>query len=65
MQKAERDASVCRYEFIKLYHNKKFRLEEEAVLSEYKEDSERAFRRSVERFRTTKWHNEMSVSMRK
>ena len=64
-QKAEKEASICRYEFIKLYHNKKFRLEEEAFLSDLKIDNERAFRQSVERFRDTKWNNEMSVSLRK
>lgn len=28
LNRAYRDASICRYEFIKLYNNKKFKLEE-------------------------------------
>jgi hypothetical protein len=65
LERTEREAAVSRYDFMRLYNNKKFRLDEQALLSAHRTDHEFTFRLSLERTKRQRVLNEFSLRARK
>lgn len=51
LERAERDAAVSRFHFMRLYNAKKFKLDEETLLSSHRADNEFALNLSMQRTR--------------
>lgn len=49
LERVEHEAAISRYDFMRLYNIKKFKLDEQALLSTYRADSDFTFRLSLER----------------
>jgi hypothetical protein len=47
LDKTEKDAAVSRYDFMKLYDSKKFKLELQSIRSSHKVDDEFNYRQSI------------------
>jgi hypothetical protein len=65
LERVERDAAVSRYDFMRLYNIKKFKLDEQVLLSSYRADHEFNFRLSIQRTKRSRVINEFSLSARK
>jgi hypothetical protein len=65
LQRVEKEAALSRYDFMRLYNTKKFRLDEQALLSSHKIDHEFNFRLSLQRTKRLRALNEVSLSARK
>lgn len=56
---------MSRYDFMRLYNIKKFKLDEQVLLSSYRADHEFNIRLSLERTKRSRILNEFSLSARK